>query len=63
MAVSPADEVLSMTSSLSNATNPAAILTASYGPNGPVSYTLCNGLTGVIAGCPILSQSYRERVG
>jgi hypothetical protein len=44
--VLPANEVLSMTSSLSNATNPAAILTAAYGPNGPFSYTLGNGLIG-----------------
>ncbi len=44
---SPASEVQSITSSLSNSTNPPAILSnVTNGPNGPVSWTLGNGLTG-----------------
>jgi RHS repeat-associated protein len=43
---SPAGEILSLTSSLSDATDPAAILSGVQdGPFGPVSYTLGNGLS------------------
>jgi RHS repeat-associated protein len=43
--VSLANELLSMTSSQSNSTNPATILSnVTNGPNGPVSYSLGNGL-------------------
>jgi RHS repeat-associated protein len=46
--LSPASEVLSLTSSLSNSTDPTGILSnVQYGPNGPVSYNLGNGLTGL----------------
>ena len=46
--VSPADEVLSMVSSLSNATNPANVLSnVQNGPDGPVSWSVGNGLSGV----------------
>jgi RHS repeat-associated protein len=45
--VSPANEVLSMTSSLNNGTNPANILSnVQNGPNGTASYNLGNGLAG-----------------
>ena len=45
--VSLANELFSMTSSLSNSTNPANILSnVQNGPNGPVSYNLGNGLAG-----------------
>jgi RHS repeat-associated protein len=45
--VSPAGEVLSLTSSLSDSTDPAHIVSiAQYGPNGPLSYSLGNGLAG-----------------
>jgi RHS repeat-associated protein len=43
---SPANEVLSITSSLSNSTNPANIVSnIQGGPNGPVTYSLGNGLS------------------
>jgi len=46
--VSPANEILSLTSSLSNPTNPENIISsAQYGPNGAVNYTLGNGLSAV----------------
>ena len=45
--VSPASEVLTMTSSLSNTTNPPNILSnVVNGPNGPSSWSLGNGLSG-----------------
>ena len=45
---SRANEVLSMTSSLSNSTNPANIVSSvQNGPNGPVSYNLGNALSSV----------------
>jgi YD repeat-containing protein len=44
---SPAGEILSLTSNLVGATYPAAILSnVQYGPFGPLSYSLGNGLTG-----------------
>ncbi|MGD0893913.1 MAG: RHS repeat-associated core domain-containing protein, partial [Terracidiphilus sp.] len=46
--VSPANEILSLTSSLSNSNgmNPPAIVSGALnGPNGPVSYNLSNGLS------------------
>jgi len=46
--VSPANEVLSLTSSLSNTTNPAGILASvQNGPNGPLHWNIGNGLSGV----------------
>jgi RHS repeat-associated protein len=46
--VSPANEVLSLTSSQSNSTNPAGIISGvQNGPNGPLSFGLGNGLSGV----------------
>jgi YD repeat-containing protein len=46
--VSPASELLSLTSSLSNSTNPPDIVSnLQNGPNGPNSYSLGNGLSGV----------------
>ena len=46
--VSSANEILSIASSLSNAQNPANILSnVQYGPNGPISYNLGNGLMGI----------------
>jgi hypothetical protein len=45
--VSPASEMLSLTSSLSDATDPANLVSdIQNGPNGPVSYNLGNGLSG-----------------
>jgi RHS repeat-associated protein len=44
--VSPADEVLSMTSSLNNSTNPSDLISnVQNGPNGPISYNFGNGLS------------------
>jgi RHS repeat-associated protein len=46
--VSPANEVLSLTSSQSNSTNPAGIISGvQNGPNGPLSFGFGNGLSGV----------------
>jgi RHS repeat-associated protein len=46
--VSLANEPLSLTSSLTNSTNPAHILSSvNNGPDGPTSYALGNGLSGV----------------
>ena len=46
--VSPANELLSLTSSLSNTTNPADIISGMQdGPNGPNSYSIGNGLQNV----------------
>lgn len=45
--VSAANEVLSLTSSQSNTTNPSGVLSSVVnGPNGPASYGLGNGLSG-----------------
>ena len=45
---SPASELLSLTSSLNNTTNPPNILSsAANGPNGPINLTLGNGLASV----------------
>jgi RHS repeat-associated protein len=47
-ALSPANEILSLTSSLSNAYNPASLVSGvQNGPNGPLSYNLGNGLSSV----------------
>jgi RHS repeat-associated protein len=47
-AVSVAQELQSLTSSLNNSTNPANILSSvQSGPNGPVNFGLGNGLSGV----------------
>jgi RHS repeat-associated protein len=44
--VSPASEILSVTSALSNSTNPANLISSvQNSPNGPVSYNLGNGLS------------------
>jgi RHS repeat-associated protein len=44
---SPASEILSLTSSINNATDPADLVSSvQNGPFGPVSYSLGNGLTG-----------------
>jgi len=46
--VSAASELLSLTSSISNSTNPASIISnVQNGPNGPVNYNLGNGLSSV----------------
>ncbi|MGA2890644.1 MAG: RHS repeat-associated core domain-containing protein [Terracidiphilus sp.] len=46
--VSLANELLSLTSSLSNSTHPANIISnVLNGPNGPINFSLGNGLTGV----------------
>jgi RHS repeat-associated protein len=46
--VSPANELQSLTSSVGNTMNPAAIISnVQNGPNGPNSFSLGNGLTGV----------------
>jgi RHS repeat-associated protein len=46
--VSPANELLTLTSSIDNSTNPPNIISAMQnGPNGPISYNLGNGLTDV----------------
>jgi RHS repeat-associated protein len=46
--VSPASELLTLTSSISNSTNPANIVSSvQNGPNGPISYSLGNGLSSV----------------
>lgn len=46
--ISTANEILSLTSSLNNSTNPTSILTnIQNGPYGPASYGLGNGLNGV----------------
>lgn len=46
--VSPADEVLTMTSSLNNSTDPPNILSSvANGPDGPANFSLGNGLSGV----------------
>jgi RHS repeat-associated protein len=46
--VSPASEMLSLTSSRSDSTDPANLVSnVQNGPNGPVSYTLGNGLAAV----------------
>jgi hypothetical protein len=45
--LTPANEIHSLTSSLSDSTDPATVLSnVQNGPNGPVSYTLGNGLSG-----------------
>ena len=45
--LSPANEIQSLTSTLSNSTDPANILaSAQYSPNGPVGYNIGNGLSG-----------------
>ncbi len=45
---SPASEILSLTSSLSNSTNPPNIVSnVQYGPNGPINGSLGNGLSSV----------------
>ena len=45
---SPASEILSLTSSLSDSTDPANLVSSvQYGPNGPLSYSLGNGLSGL----------------
>jgi RHS repeat-associated protein len=46
--VSPANELLTMISSLNNATNPPSLVSnIQNGPNGPISYELGNGLSSV----------------
>ena len=46
---SPANEVRSITSSLSDSTHPGTLVSSVvYGPNGPSSYQLGNGLTSVL---------------
>jgi RHS repeat-associated protein len=46
-ALSPANEILSLTSSLNNATDPANLVSnVLNGPNGPIFYNLGNGLSG-----------------
>jgi len=46
--VSPANELSSLTSSVNNSTNPSGIISnVQNGPNGPISYSLGNGLSSV----------------
>lgn len=46
--VSRAGEIVALTSSLNNSSNPPNVLSnVQYGPNGPISYSLGNGLSGV----------------
>jgi len=48
--VSPASELLSLTSSLNNSTNPPNIVSnVQNGPHGPTSYALGNGLSAVLS--------------